>query len=275
MHRYRTLFISDVHLGSPDSQSELLKEFLEQVECETLYLVGDIFDLWKMKYRLHWSPATNDVLQVIFQMAQRGIRVVYIPGNHDEMARAYCGLSISGIEILEQDVHTTLEGNRLLILHGDCFDEFVREVSKLHLIGSALYEVIMIISRYHNRLRRSMRYSYWSFAAFIKYRFKEAVRYIQSYETAALDHADAQGYDGIVCGHIHHPNRIDRNGTLYLNTGDWVEHCSAVGETADGHLTEIDWLKERQQDPRLHVVPVSSGLVTPTRASDARTGRAA
>tara|TARA_X000001036_G_scaffold249771_1_gene232687 strand:+ start:93 stop:920 length:828 start_codon:yes stop_codon:yes gene_type:complete len=275
MHRYRTLFISDVHLGSPDSQSELLKEFLEQVECETLYLVGDIFDLWKMKYRLHWSPATNDVLQVIFQMAQRGIRVVYIPGNHDEMARAYCGLSISGIEILEQDVHTTLEGNRLLILHGDCFDEFVREVSKLHLIGSALYEVIMIISRYHNRLRRSMRYSYWSFAAFIKYRFKEAVRYIQSYETAALDHADAQGYDGIVCGHIHHPNRIDRNGTLYLNTGDWVEHCSAVGETADGQLTEIDWLKERQQDLPLHVVPVSSGLVTPIRASDVRTGRAA
>ena len=138
MHRYRALFVSDVHLGTLDSQSQFLKELLESIECETLYLVGDIFDLWKMKHGVHWSHSTNAVLQVIFNMAKRGTRVVYIPGNHDEMARAYCGLTVSGIEILEQDVHTTLNGKRFLVLHGDCFDDLVKKTSKLQLVGTCL-----------------------------------------------------------------------------------------------------------------------------------------
>ncbi len=271
MHRYRALFVSDVHLGTLDSQSQFLKELLESIECETLYLVGDIFDLWKMKHGVHWSHSTNAVLQVIFNMAKRGTRVVYIPGNHDEMARAYCGLTVSGIEILEQDVHTTLNGKRFLVLHGDCFDDLVKKTSKLQLVGTAFYEVMMIISRHYNRLRRLLGYSYWSFAAFIKYKFKEAVRYIQSFEIAAHAYAKDQGYDGIICGHIHHPNRIEQGGVTYLNTGDWVEHCTAIGETMEGRLAHIDWLTERLADTALQVVPGRAGLA----GSDVGVGKAA
>lgn len=245
MKHYRSIFISDVHLGTPDCQAEMLLEFLRTHSSDYLYLVGDIFDFWKIRHSMTWPRVKNDLVNHVIERAQNGTRVIYVPGNHDELVRDYAGQDFNGIDIRYETVHKTAAGKRLLILHGDVFDEAVRNRRMLNMVGSTMYELIMIISRHFNRARKRFGYGYWSFANFIKYRFREAVRYIERYEYAAARYARKLGFDGIVCGHIHHPNNTVINGVEYLNTGDWVEHCTALTEDESGHLELVHWLAAR------------------------------
>ncbi len=243
---FRSIFISDVHLGTPDCQAELLLEFLREHESEYLYLVGDIFDFWKIRYSMTWPRVKNDLVNLVIEKANSGTRVVYVPGNHDELMRDFVDHDFNGIDLRQETVHKTAAGERLLILHGDAFDEVVRHHRFLDFVGNTMYEFIMIMSRNFNRVRKHFGFGYWSFANFVKYRFKEAVRYIEHFEHTAAAYARKLGFDGIVCGHIHHPNNTKIHGVRYLNTGDWVEHCTALTEDAEGNLEIIDWLQQRE-----------------------------
>lgn len=244
--KFRSIFISDLHLGTSDCQAELLLEFLAATRSEYLYLVGDIVDLWKLQGSVYWPRTKNRIANLVFDKARSGTKVIYIPGNHDELLRDFAGSHINGIDVKLEDVHTTAAGERLLILHGDIFDDLVRNMRWVESLGNNLYELTMIVSRYYNRVRRILGFPYWSFAAFIKYKFKEAVRHIENFEEVAARHAGIKGYDGIVCGHIHHPNQRTLHGCRYLNTGDWVEHCSALTEDHTGRLTLIEWPRMRE-----------------------------
>lgn len=253
---FRSIFISDVHMGTADCQAELLLEFLESTTSDSLYLVGDIFDFWKIRHGMVWPRVKNQLVNLVLDKARAGTRVVYVPGNHDELMRDFVDADFNGVDMRRETVHKTADGKRLLIMHGDAFDDIVRGPRKLEFLGSRAYELIMWISRAWNRVRKRFGYDYWSFAAFIKYRFKEAVRYIETFEKAAAAHAGRLGFDGIVCGHIHHPNDRMFDRVRYLNTGDWVEHCTALTESVSGELTVIDWLSLRQELLTASPVPV-------------------
>tara|TARA_R110002072_G_scaffold2252_2_gene18564 strand:+ start:24507 stop:25292 length:786 start_codon:yes stop_codon:yes gene_type:complete len=242
---YRSIFISDVHLGTSDCQADLLLEFLQHSQCENLYLVGDIFDLWKLKQSVFWPKVKNEIVDNVFDKAASGTRVIYIPGNHDELMRNYVGNTINGVEIHDEIEHTTADSKKLLVLHGDCFDELIRNMDWLEALGDNLYSFIMLLNRLYNRSRKYFGYPYWSLAAFIKLQFKEAVRYIEKYEATVTLEAKQRGLDGIVCGHIHHPNLIEGQQVTYFNTGDWVEHCSALVEETSGEMRLLCWLEER------------------------------
>ncbi len=244
---YRSIFISDIHLGTADCQADLLLEFLQYTSSDYLYLVGDIVDFWKLRNAIYWPRIKNSVLNMILEKAKNGTQVIYIPGNHDEILRDFTGSHYHGIDLRQQAVHQTLQGKRLLVLHGDVFDTAVRNMRWLETLGSSLYDFVMVLSRIYNRIRKQFGYTYWSFAAFIKYRFKEAVRYIENFEMTATAHASKLGFDGIICGHIHHPNKIEHEGTSYFNTGDWVEHCTALAEDEFGNLSIVDWIEVRYQ----------------------------
>lgn len=251
---YRSIYVSDVHLGTSDCQAELLLEFLQSTESEFLYLVGDIFDLWKIKQSLHWTETKNQILNCVFEKAKQGTKVIYVPGNHDELVRGYLGNTINGVQIREEAVHTTADGEQLLILHGDVFDELIRNMDWLEAFADNMYCFIMFLNRIYNRVRKVFGYSYWSFATYIKVQFKEARKYIEKFEQTALKEASHRGFDGVVCGHIHRPNLFQQDGLTYFNTGDWVEHCSALVEEQDGEIRLLHWLKEReliQQQERL------------------------
>ena len=241
--KYRSIFISDVHLGTLDCQSNLLLDFLESTECESLYLVGDIIDMQKLTKAVYWPKENSELINLVFRKAKRGTCVVYIPGNHDAALRNYVGNHFNGVELKDEDVHVTAQGQRLLVIHGDCLDEVVRSMDWLVHLGDKLYSMIMVMSRYYLYVRRLFGSSYWSFAAFIKYKFKVAVKYIERFESAAARLSLERGFDGIVCGHIHHPNKDDHGEVQYLNTGDWVEHCTALVEDETGQLFLINWLE--------------------------------
>lgn len=243
---YRSVFISDVHLGSTDCQAELLLEFLENTECEYLYLVGDIFDLWKMKQSIYWSDLKHRILDNVFTRAKNGTKVIYVPGNHDELLRGYLDNSINGVQIIEETIHTTADGRQLLVLHGDVFDELIRNMDWLEEFADHMYCFIMFLNRLYNRCRKLFGYNYWSFATYIKVQFKEARKYIEKFEQTALKEAHCRGVDGIVCGHIHRPNLLEQDGLTYYNTGDWVEHCSAMVEDEAGEVRLLYWLQERE-----------------------------
>jgi UDP-2,3-diacylglucosamine pyrophosphatase LpxH len=243
---YRSVFISDVHLGSSDCQGELLLEFLSQTDCEFLYLVGDIFDLWKIKHAWTWPEANDRLLKCVFDKARQGTRVVYVPGNHDELIRGYLDNAINGVEVTEEVIHTTAAGKALLVLHGDIFDELIRNMDWLENFADNMYTFIMFLNRLYNRSRRLFGYNYWSFATFIKVQFKEARKYIQKFEQTAIQEAQSRQVDGVVCGHIHVPNLIEQDEITYFNTGDWVEHCSALVEDQQGEMRLLYWLKERE-----------------------------
>ncbi len=242
--KLRTIFISDVHLGTRDAQAEHLLDFLRHTESEYLYLLGDIVDFWKARSGWYWPRQHSEVVQAILDKARRGTRVVYVPGNHDEWLRDYIGTEFNGIELRQGLVHRTLQGERLLLLHGDEFDSAVRCNRLLSHVGSGFYDVLLYLNRAYNALRRRCGFSYWSLSSYIKRRVKNARDYIERYEAAALHEAQRHKVDGLVCGHIHQPALREVDGVRYLNTGDWVEHCSAVVETQSGELHLINWATE-------------------------------
>ena len=239
--RHRTVFVSDLHLGTAGTQADAVAAFLNSVECDTLYLVGDIFDGWALKRGWHWPAAHNEVLRRILKMAHHGTRVIYVPGNHDEVFRDYAGMDFGGIEVRLEAVHTTADGRRLLILHGDRFDAVVLYHRWLALFADWAYTALLKANRGYDRVRRTVGLPYWSLSAYAKRKVKNAVQFITSYEEAVADAATEAGADGVVCGHIHTAEMRTIGAIAYHSCGDWVESCTALVEHEDGRIELIDW----------------------------------
>jgi UDP-2,3-diacylglucosamine pyrophosphatase LpxH len=244
--RYRTVFISDVHLGTRGCQAELLLDFIRHMECEALYLVGDIIDGWKLKGGWYWPQAHNDVVQKILRLARKGVRVVYIPGNHDEAARDFFGVHFGGVVVARDAVHETADGRRFLVTHGDEFDGIVQQARWLALLGDWAYRAVLGLNTWFNLARRRLGFGYWSLSAYLKGRVKNAVAFIDAYELALADEARRRGVDGVICGHIHKAEMRDIDGVAYINDGDWVESCTALVEHPDGRLEIVDWAAARR-----------------------------
>lgn len=240
--RYRAVFLSDFHLGTRSSQANALLDFLRHVEADTYYLVGDIVDFWKVRRGPHWPQSHNDVLQKLLRKARKGSRIVFIPGNHDEGLREYCGLSFGGIDILRDTVHTAADGRRYVIMHGDEFDVVVRYARWLAFLGDRSYELALWSNGPLNWVRRHLGFGYWSLSAYLKNRVKSAVSFIGEFESALADVARRRNADGIICGHIHHAADRQIGPVHYLNCGDWVESCTAIYETDDGEFGVLRWL---------------------------------
>ncbi len=234
---HRTVFISDMHLGSSHCHAEALAEFLQELRCDQLYLVGDVFDLhWLSERRVTWTSAQTDVIDAIRALAAQGTQVTYIPGNHDWALRRFCGLALPGITIRRRAIHRTADGRKFLITHGDEFDAAVRHGGAREWLGEWLYYRILSGNRIANRWRRRRGQSYWSLASFLKRQSSSAERYIERFRLAVVHEAKRRGLDGVVCGHIHRPDLRQIDGIWYINDGDWVESLSAVTESHSGEL---------------------------------------
>jgi UDP-2,3-diacylglucosamine pyrophosphatase LpxH len=239
--RCRSVWISDLHLGTPGCQAHALLDFLKQVHCEHLFLVGDIVDGWQLRRRWHWPQAHNDVVQKLLRKARKGTRVVFIPGNHDEFARRYVGHAFGGIEVAEDWIHETADGRQLWITHGDLFDGVVQCAKWLAHVGDHLYEFTLRLNSHLNRWRARLGLPYWSLSRYLKFKVKRAVSYVGDFEAAVAREARRRGVHGVVCGHIHHAELREIDGILYANDGDWVESLTALVEHGDGRLEIVDW----------------------------------
>ncbi|OIQ90877.1 UDP-2,3-diacylglucosamine hydrolase [mine drainage metagenome] len=243
---YRSIWISDVHLGTRGCKAEFLLDFLKNTESDYLYLVGDMIDGWRLKRSWYWPQAHNDVVQKLLRKARKGTKVVYVPGNHDEFARDYVDFHFGDVEVVDEAVHTMLDGRRFLVLHGDQFDGVVQYAKWLAHLGDHAYTLALGVNHWFNWARRKLGYPYWSLSAYLKHRVKNAVQFIARFEEAMADMAAKRGVEGVICGHIHHPEIRQFPEVCYANDGDWVESCSALVEHADGRLEIIYWAEARQ-----------------------------
>lgn len=234
--RYRTLWISDTHLGSRGAQANMLSAFLKGVECDRLYLVGDFIDFWRLRSRPHWPACHNEVLRRLLKMIKRGTRIIIVPGNHDEVLRQYLGVDFGGFLIQPHVIHDCADGRRLLVTHGDQFDLVVTHSRLLSLIGSAAYEWLLVINRWYNRWRRWRGRPYWSLSQYLKLKVKSACSYVSKYRETLEAEATRRGLDGVICGHIHKPEILLDRPIQYFNCGDWVENCTALAEHEDGRI---------------------------------------
>jgi len=239
--RVRTVWISDLHLGTPGCQAEALLAFLKHVECDTIYLVGDIIDGWQLRRAWYWPQAHNDVVQKLLRKARKGTRVIFVPGNHDEFARKYVQHNFGGIEVADEWIHETADGRRLWVIHGDLFDGVIQCAKWLAHVGDTMYEFTLKLNRHLNSLRARMGLPYWSLSKYLKLKVKRAVSYVSDFEVAVAREARKRGLQGVVCGHIHHAELREIDGVLYANDGDWVESLTALIEHADGRLEIFDW----------------------------------
>ena len=248
--RVRTVWISDLHLGTPGCQAGELLAFLRHVECETLYLVGDIIDGWQLRRTWYWPQLHNDVVQKLLREARKGTRVIFVPGNHDEFARKYVQHNFGGIEVADEWIHETADGRRLWVIHGDLFDGVIQRAKWLAHLGDSLYQFTLKLNRHLNSLRARMGLPYWSLSKYLKLKVKRAVSYVGDFEAAVAREARRRGLQGVVCGHIHHAKLRDIDGVLYANDGDWVESLTALIEHVDGRLEIFDWAQRtRQENP--------------------------
>lgn len=242
MQRVRTLFLSDVHLGTRACQAEHLLEFLREFQAEQTYLIGDIVDFWAMHRSICWLPSHNTVVQKLLRRARHGERIVFIPGNHDEVLRDYVGNAFGGIEVEPEVVHETADGRKLLLIHGDIFDQVTRHHRWVAVLGDVAYNQLVRINMWLSWVRRKLgRSGYWSLAGYAKRRIKTALNFIFDFEDSAIRHARERGLDGIVCGHIHWATIKEIDGLLYVNCGDWVDSCTAIVEHFDGRLELVAW----------------------------------
>ncbi|WP_354075931.1 UDP-2,3-diacylglucosamine diphosphatase [Constrictibacter sp. MBR-5] len=244
--RYRTIWISDVHLGTRGCQAAMLLDFLRRTECENLYLVGDIVDGWRLQRRGYWDALHHEVIQALLGKALSGTRVVYIPGNHDELMRGYLDTELGGISIVGEAIHETADGRRLLVVHGDEFDAVVCYARWLAVLGDHAYTLTLMLNTWFNRGRRLFGKPYWSLSAYLKRQVKNAVQVVSRFETEVAAAARRRGVDGVICGHIHTAAIRDFDGLLYCNDGDWVESCTALVEDDRGHLHILHWAEMAQ-----------------------------
>ena len=243
---YKSIFISDVHMGTKDCKADYLLEFFKHNTCDQLYLVGDIFDGWKMKSGIYWHKSFNKLIRRVLKLTKKGIPVYYITGNHDEFLRRFANTSFDSIHLVNRTTHTTVDGKKILVIHGDQFESVTHCSKFLKFVGDKGYDILMKVNRACNRVRAKYGYGYWSFAAFLKDNVKTAKEYILRYEQAVAHGAKKQGYDGVICGHIHQAANKTIEGVNYLNTGDWVESCTAIVETHNGEFQLINWLEQRE-----------------------------
>src|SRR5260370_37355598 len=272
-HRqYRTIWISDVHLGTRGCKAEFLLDFLRYNDARTIYLVGDIVDGWRLRKSWYWPQADNDVVQKLLRKVRHGARVIYVPGNHDEWLRDFVSLRFGGVEMAEEAVHVTADGRRLLVIHGDSYDLIVKNARWLALLGDGAYTLALWVNHHFNKMRRAFGYDYWSLSAFLKLRVKNAVQYIGSFADALADEARRRDLDGVVCGHIHHAEIRDLGGVLYCNDGDWVESCTALVEHFDGRLAIVRWAERGSGDlfaaPAIPARRATPATVTPLVGAD-------
>jgi UDP-2,3-diacylglucosamine pyrophosphatase LpxH len=253
--KLRTVWISDIHLGTRGCNATMLLDFLSSIECETLYLVGDIVDGWRLSKGWYWPDAHNEVVRRILKMAHRGTRVVLIAGNHDEMLRPYAGMSFGGVELALEAIHRTADGRRLLVTHGDGFDGVVLYARWLAFLGDKAYEVLLRANRWFNAVRRRLDMPYWSLSAYMKKKVKNAVQFVCDFEEAVAHAARDMGVDGVVCGHIHCAEIRQIGEVTYYNDGDWVESCTALVEDFDGAISVLDWVAEQRKPEAASLQP--------------------
>lgn len=244
--RYRSIFVSDVHLGTRGCRSDFLVDFLRQVECGRLYLVGDIVDGWRLRKSWYWDADHDEAIRLILRMARHGTEVIYIPGNHDELFRDWLGLEVAGVRLQREAVHEAADGRRFLVIHGDEFDGVIRYAKAIAHLGDRAYDWALTLNRWFDAARRRFGYPYWSLSQWLKRQVKEAVKAIDRFETALATEARRRGLDGVICGHIHHAEMREVQGVLYMNDGDWVESCTALVEHADGRFELVDWGRENR-----------------------------
>lgn len=239
--RFRSIWISDIHLGTRGCNSDLLMDFLRSTDSDYLYLVGDIIDIWRMRRNWYWRQEHNDVIQKVLRKARKGTRVIYIPGNHDEAFRDFTNHRFGRVAVLSQATHLTADGRRFLVLHGDQFDGIVKYAKWLAFVGDSAYNFALRMNIMFNSIRRTLGFPYWSLSAYLKHKVKNAVEYISNYEKAVVGEARRRGVDGVICGHIHWAEIRDFDGIVYCNDGDWVESCTALVEHFDGRLEILKW----------------------------------
>lgn len=240
---YRTIWISDIHLGTRGCQADALVSFLKNNNCQKLYLVGDIIDGWRMKKKIYWPQEHTNVIRRILTKAKRGTEVVYVAGNHDEFLRNFLEykLILGNVRFVDEDIHTTASGQRFLVLHGDRFDGITRYAKWVALLGDSGYTLLLQLNIMFNWVRRKLGLGYWSLSAAVKQKVKTAVNFISNYEHALATEAKKRSVDGVICGHIHHAERKMIEDIVYANCGDWVESCTALVEHYDGTLDIIRW----------------------------------
>ena len=239
--RFRSIWISDVHLGTTGCQAGRLLEFLRATESENLFLIGDIIDGWQLKRRWYWDQDHNNVVQTVLKKARKGTNVVFVPGNHDEAIRQFIDLDFGGIKVRDELIHTTAAGKRMLVLHGDRFDGVIACAKWLAYLGDSMYTVILKFNQWFNGWRARVGLPYWSLSQYLKLKVKNAVSYISSFEHALAAEAKKRGVDGVICGHIHKPEIRDIDGVTYCNDGDWVESLTALVEDLNGELRLVTW----------------------------------
>lgn len=242
--QYRTMFLSDIHLGTKGCQADLLLDFLRWHDAETIYLVGDIVDGWRLKSGWYWPQAHNDVVQKLLRKARKGARMIYVPGNHDEFLRGFLGTHFGGIEVMDQTIHETADGRRFLVIHGDAFDVVVRHAKWLAFLGDWAYVAALGINTWVNAVRRRLGFTYWSLSSWAKLKVKNAVNFIGNFEDTLAKEAKRLDCDGVICGHIHHATIREMHGVTYVNTGDFVESCTGVLEHMDGRLEIVHWTRK-------------------------------
>lgn len=246
----RTVWISDIHLGYRDCQADYLLDFLQHMQCDTLYLVGDIIDLWALKRRFCWPTQHYQVMLALQELAERGTRVIYVPGNHDEPIRRFCGKSFGSIEVALEHEYVSADGKRFLIMHGDAMDAYINLHWLTRWCGDLAYHFLLFINRWANRLRKLVGRPYFSLAGLIKSNINGARNAIATYQNAAMQEARRRGFDGVICGHIHYPALFEADGMHYANCGDWIESCTALVEDHQGQMRLVHYNEEPRWSER-------------------------
>lgn len=244
--KYKTVWISDVHLGTKGCRADMLHDFLKSFHCDTLYLVGDIIDGWRMRKNIYFPQSHVDVVRKVLSKATHGTRVIYVTGNHDEFLRLYADfdLRFGNVAVVDKAAHTTVDGRQFLVIHGDAFDGITRYAKWLALLGDAAYEFALFTNRIYNKIRAHFGMGYWSLSAFLKNKVKKAVDFICHFEDALARECHKQGYDGVICGHIHHAEIKQISDVTYANCGDWVESCTALVEDFEGNISIVNWTNQ-------------------------------
>lgn len=249
--KYRSIFISDVHLGTNDCKANQLSNFLKNNSCETLYLVGDIIDAWKIQQnKLRWKQSHTNVIRRILNFSKQGTRIVYVAGNHDEFLRPMIpyAASFGRVELTNMTQHIGVDGKRYLVVHGDLFDGITRLAPWLSFLGNNAYDIVLSINSRFNWIRHRLGFGYWSLSKFLKHKVKRAVNFMFQFEKNLAEYCKKRGFDGVICGHIHHAEIKIIDGVVYMNDGDWVESMTSLVEHHDGKWEIITWVKDKDED---------------------------
>tara|TARA_E500000081_G_scaffold126276_1_gene133357 strand:+ start:679 stop:1485 length:807 start_codon:yes stop_codon:yes gene_type:complete len=239
---YKTIWLSDIHLGTKGCQAEKLLDFLYEYSCDKIYLVGDIIDGWRLSQNFYWPQSHSNVVRRLLSFSKKGTEIIFITGNHDEFLRSFSPLNLGNIKVLDEAVHTTEDGKEILVIHGDQYDVVTKYSRSIAVLGSVGYEMLMTFNRFWNVIRKIFGYkNYWSLSAFVKYKVKSAVNFISDFEETLALACKKKGYEGVISGHIHHAEIRKIHGIDYMNCGDWVESCTALVEKQDGVIEIIQY----------------------------------